>query len=173
MKRKRFAMSSIALATLMIVSLFAVVNSPATVGGQASGTAAPLAPNLVNATMTGTGPAASTSFTTCETEIFAVDANGALWYTSMAPSGNGTWNSVGGMCTSSPAVVSWNSSYFRVDVFVRGSDGAIWWNYYQNGWYGWNSLGGQAASGTGPAVASWSAGRLDVFVPGYGRRPVA
>ncbi|MGA2885622.1 MAG: hypothetical protein ABSE80_10765 [Halobacteriota archaeon] len=159
-------MSSIALATLMLVSLFAVVSSPVSVSGQASGTTVPLATNPVDGTRTGTGPGASTSFTTGQTEIFAVDANGALWNTSMAPSGNGTWNFIGGMCTSSPAVVSWNSSYFRVDVFVRGSNGAIWWNYYQNGWHGWNSLGGQAASGTGPAVASWSAGRLDVFVQG-------
>jgi hypothetical protein len=160
-------MSSIALATLMLVSLFAVASSPASVSGQASGTTAPLAPNLVGGTMTGTGPAASTSFTTGQTEIFAVDANGALWNTTITSSGNGTWNSLGGMCTSSPAVVSWNSSYFRIDVFVRGTDGAIWWRDYQNGsWSGWNSLSGQAASGTGPAVASWSAGRLDVFVEG-------
>ncbi|MGA8071432.1 MAG: hypothetical protein WB946_08040, partial [Halobacteriota archaeon] len=163
MKRKRIAMSSIALATLMLVSLFAVASSPVSVSGQASGTTAPLAPNLVGGTMKGTGPAASTSFTTGQTEIFAVDANGALWNTPITSSGNGTWNSLGGMCTSSPAVVSWNSSYY---VFVRGSDGAIWWRDYQSGWSGWNSLGGQAASGTGPAVASWSAGRLDVFVEG-------
>ena len=163
MKRKRIATSSIALATLMLVSLFAVASSPASVIGQASGTTAPIATNLVGGTMTGTGPAASTSFTTGKTEIFAVDANGALWNTPITSSGNGTWNSLGGMCTSSPAVVSWNSSYY---VFVRGSDGAIWWRDYQNGWSGWNSLGGQATSGTGPAVASWSAGRLDVFVEG-------
>ncbi len=163
MNHKRTTMS-IALATLMLVSLFAVVSSPASVNGQASGTTVPLATNPVGGTRTGTGPGASTSFSTGETEIFAVDTNGDLWNTSMAPSGNGTWNFVGGMCTSSPAVVSWNSSYFRVDVFVRGSNGAIWWN--QNCSSGWNPLGGQAASGTGPAVASWSAGRLDVFVQG-------
>jgi hypothetical protein len=166
MKRKRIAMSSIALATLMLVSLFAVVSGAASVNSQASGTAAPLATNPVGATMTGTGPAASTSFTTGETEIFAVDASGALWNTSIAPSGNGTWNPLGGVCTASPAVVSWNASYLRIDVFVRGSNGALYHKYYQNGWSGWQSLGGQLATGTGPAVASWSAGRLDVFVQG-------
>jgi hypothetical protein len=116
--------------------------------------------------MTGTGPAASTSFTTGETEIFAVDPSGGLWNTSMAPSSNGTWTPLGGVCTASPAAVSWNASYLRIDVFVRGSDGALWWKYYQNGWSKWESLGGQLASGSGPAVASWSAGRLDVFVEG-------
>ncbi len=166
MKRKRIAMSSIALATLMVVSLFAVVSSAASVSGQASGTITPLAPNLVSSMMTDTGPAASTSFTTGQTQIFAVDSNGTLWNTSMALSGNGTWNPLGGVCTSSPAAVSMNYSYLRIDVFVRGSNGALYHKYYQNGWSGWGSLGGQLAPGTGPAVASWSAGRLDVFVQG-------
>jgi len=165
MKRKRIAIG-VALATLILASLFAVVSSPASVSGQASGTIAPIATNLVGRTMTGTGPAASTSFTTGETEIFAVDPSGTLWNTSLAPSGNGTWNPLGGVSTSSPAAVSMNSSYFRVDVFVRGTDGAVWQKYYQNGWSTWISLGGQLASGTGPAVSSWSAGRLDVFVEG-------
>ena len=159
-------MSSIALATLMVVSLFAVVSSAASVSGQASGTITPLAPNLVSSMMTDTGPAASTSFTTGQTQIFAVDSNGTLWNTSMALSGNGTWNPLGGVCTSSPAAVSMNYSYLRIDVFVRGSNGALYHKYYQNGWSGWGSLGGQLAPGTGPAVASWSAGRLDVFVEG-------
>jgi len=159
-------MSSIALATLMLVSLFAVASSPASVSGQATRTTAPPTASLVGGTMPGTGPAASTSFTTRETEIFAVDANGTLWNTSMAPSSNGTWNALGGACTSSPAAFSWNSSYLRIDVFVRGSNGALYWKYYQNEWSSWQSLGGQLTPGTGPAVASWSAGRLDVFVEG-------
>ena len=166
MKRIRVEMSSVALAILMLVSLFAVASSPPSVSGQASGTAAPVATNLVGGTMTGTGPAASTSLTAGETEIFAVDPSGGLWNTSVAPSGNGTWTPLGGVCTASPAAVSWSSSYLRIDVFVRGSDGALWQKYYQNGWSGWYSLGGQLAAGTGPAVASWSAGRLDVFVQG-------
>jgi hypothetical protein len=165
MKGKRIAMSSIALATLMLVSLFAVVSIPASVSGQASGTTAPLATNLVGATKTGTGPAASTSFTTGDTEIFAVDPSGTLWNTSIAPSGNGTWNPLGGASTASPAAVS-GATATRTDVFVRDSDGALSQKYYQNGWSNWTSLGGQLASGTGPAVCSWSQGRLDVFVQG-------
>jgi len=80
--------------------------------------------------------------------------------------GNNIWDSIGGVSTSSPAAVSWASSNFRLDVFVRGTDGALWWKNYDNGWSGWQSLGGRLASGTGPAVSSWSEGRLDVFVQG-------
>jgi hypothetical protein len=98
-------------------------------------------------------------------DFFAVDTSGTLWHTPM--NGNNVWDSLGGICTSSPAAVAWSSSYFRQDVFVRGSDGAVWWKYYQNdGWSGWQSLGGKLAPGAAPAVASWSAGRLDVFVEG-------
>ncbi len=154
MNHKRTTMS-IVLATLMLVSLFAVVSSATSVSGQ---------------TMAGTGPAVASSnaqppFPTGYNEYanyFAVDTSGTLWHTN----GSGNWDSLGGVCTASPAAVSWDSSYLRLDVFVRGSDGGLWWKYYQNGWSTWHSLGGQLAAGTGPAVASWSAGRLDVFVEG-------
>jgi hypothetical protein len=113
--------------------------------------------------MAGTGPAASSSNNGpwC---IFAVNTSGALWYTPYG--GNSTWDSLGGVCTSSPAAVSWGSSDFRLDVFVRGTDGALWHKWNTGSWSDWESLGGQLAPGTGPAVASWSAGRLDVFVQG-------
>jgi hypothetical protein len=95
--------------------------------------------------------------------FFAVDSSNTLWHTN----GSGTWDSLGGICTSSPAAVSWYSTDLRIDVFVRGSDGAVWWKYYQNGgWSGWQSLGGKLAPGAAPAVTSWGAGRLDVFVEG-------
>ena len=166
MKRKRLAISSIALAALIFFSLFAVASSPA-VSGQESGTTAPLATNPVGATMAGTGPAASSSFATRETEIFAVDPSGGVWNTSIAPSGNGTWTPLGGVSTASPAAVSWNASYPRIDVFVRGTNGSVYQKYWSgSAWSKWGSLGGKLASGTGPAVSSWSAGRLDVFVQG-------
>jgi hypothetical protein len=72
------------------------------------------------------------------------------------------WESLGGTLTSDPAVASWSSG--RLDVFVRGTDNALWHKWFQNGWSGWESLGGLLTSG--PAVAAWSAGRLDVFVRG-------
>jgi hypothetical protein len=133
----------------VLVSLFAVLSSAASVSGQ---------------TMTGTGPAMSTSsYSSGIIDYFAVDTSGTLWHTT----GSGTWDSLGGVATSSPAAVSWPfASCLREDVFVRGTDGALWQTCYQNGWSTWIPLGGQLASGTGPAVSSWSAGRLDVFVQG-------
>jgi hypothetical protein len=146
MKGKRVTMSFV-LATLVLVSLFAVVSSVASVSG------APLA---------GTGPAVSTTFSNGQSNIFAVDSHGALWNISV---GKRTWTSIGGVSTSSPAAVSWGSSN-RTDVFIRGSDGALWHSYYQGGWSKWESLGGQLAAGTGPAASSSGIGRLDVFVEG-------
>ena len=140
---------SIAMAATVLVSLFAVISSAASVSGQ---------------TMAGTGPAMSTStYSNAVIDYFAVDSSGTVWHTTA----NGNWDSLGGVATSSPAAVSWPfASYLREDVFVRGSNGALYWKYYQSGWSGWHNLGGQLASGTGPAACSWNAGRLDVFVEG-------
>ena len=78
----------------------------------------------------------------------------ALWH---------RWESLGGPITFAPAVSSWASG--RVDVFVRGTDFALWHRWYDNGlWSVWERLGGQITSS--PAAASWSAGRLDVFALG-------
>ena len=147
MNHKRTTMS-IVLATVILVSLFAVVSSATGVSGTV---------------MAGTGPAASVEWAPNgqHTDVFAADTSGTLWHTTM----DGNWDSLGGVCTASPASVSWGTTN-RVDVFVRGSDGAVWQRTYNNGWSTWIPLGGQLAPGTGPAVASWSAGRLDVFVQG-------
>ena len=100
------------MAATVLVSLFAVVSSAASVSGQ---------------TMIGTGPAVAPSGATPPTgfngwlDFFAVDTSGSLWHGS-----NGNWDSLGGTFTASPAAVSWNSNYYRLDVFVRGTDGAVW-----------------------------------------------
>jgi len=142
--------TSIFLATLMLVSLFAVVSSAASVSGT---------------TMAGTGPAVTSWTKAGYLNILAVDANGALWNTSIAPSGNGTWNPLGGVCTSSPAATSRNDG--GMTVFVRGNDSAVWFRDYVGGsWGKWTSIGGQIPAGTGPAACSWGASRLDVFARG-------
>jgi hypothetical protein len=64
---------------------------------------------------------------------------------------------------SKPAAVSWSQG--RIDLFVKGSDNAIWHNWYQSGWHSWESLGGALTSA--PSVASWGNGHLDVFARGY------
>ena len=74
MNHKRTTIS-IVLATVMLVSLFAVVSSTASVSGQASGTTAP----LVGGILAGTGPAVSTEWgNNATTDIFAVNTSGTL-----------------------------------------------------------------------------------------------
>jgi len=58
-------------------------------------------------------------------DVYGRGSNGALyqkWY-------NGAWSSwqfLGGKLTSSPAAAA-ASGGNRIDVFVRGTDGALWW----------------------------------------------
>jgi hypothetical protein len=69
-----------------------------------------------------------------------------------------------GCCTSgSPRSASWAPG--RTDLFIRGTDGALYHKWSVNGhWSGWENLGGQLASD--PAVVSPAQGRLAVFVRG-------
>lgn len=56
------------------------------------------------------------------------------------------WGSLGGYCTSAPAAVSVSTD--AIDVFVRGSDNALWTKYWREstGWSVWGSLGGVLTS---------------------------
>ena len=74
------------------------------------------------------------------------------------------WSSLGG-AISDPVVA--NNKDGRFEIFVRGTDNALWhiWQTApSNGWSGWNSLGGVIQSP--PAVANNADGRLEVFVRG-------
>jgi hypothetical protein len=51
-----------------------------------------------------------------------------------------------------------------LDLFVRGSDKALWHSSYFGAWSDWDYLGGILTSD--PAACSWAAGRLDVFARG-------
>ena len=65
--------------------------------------------------------------------------------------------------SSGPAVAAWGSN--RLDVFVRGTDAALWHKWWDGSkWNTWESLGGNLNSA--PAAASWGSGRLDVLVRG-------
>jgi hypothetical protein len=66
-----------------------------------------------------------------------------------------------------PGAVSWGP--YRIDVFVRGTDNAIWHKWFDanpggGGWSGWESLGGNMTSD--PDASSFESGRLDVFARG-------
>jgi chitodextrinase len=73
------------------------------------------------------------------------------------------WTSLGGTLASAPAVASSGPS--RIDVFMRGSDNALYqrtWN--GTSWSAWTSLGGVLTSS--PSAISWGPNRIDVFVRG-------
>ncbi len=119
----------------------------------------------------GTGPAVCSS-NSSRLDLFVQGTDGQLYekYTTNGGSSWTSWQSLGaplgGKLTSSPAATSPASGV--INVFVRGSDGALWQRTTTNGgasWSAWASIGGQLASGTGPAVCSQGSS-LDVFVQG-------
>lgn len=72
------------------------------------------------------------------------------------------WESLGGVLTSDPAIVSWGPN--RLDIFVRGEDNAMYQKLWNGSWHGWKNLGGVLTSA--PAATSWASGRIDVFARG-------
>jgi hypothetical protein len=75
------------------------------------------------------------------------------------------WSKIGGQLAPStgPAVSSWSAG--RLDVFVEGTDGALWHKWWTGtSWSGWESLGGKLTSS--PAATSQGSGLIDVFVRG-------
>ena len=94
--------------------------------------------------------------------LIATDYSGGIW------SG---WYSLGGPTSgtfkagSDPAAIS--SGPGRTDIFVRGTDDALWrLEWLGIMWGPWTSLGGALTSS--PTVASWASDRMDVFVRGPG-----
>jgi hypothetical protein len=73
-----------------------------------------------------------------------------------------SWQTLGGAVTSGPDASSWGSN--RLDVFVRGTDNALYHKAWAGAWYGYDSLGGGLTSD--PGVVSWGPNRIDVFVRG-------
>src|SRR5580692_10041021 len=67
--------------------------------------------------------------------------------------------------TSIGSAVAWGPN--RLDVFARGSDQALWHQYWNGSkWAGFQSLGGELADE--PVSVSWGENRLDVFARGGG-----
>jgi hypothetical protein len=71
------------------------------------------------------------------------------------------WESLGGVITSDPAAIGRGH---RVDVFARGTDGALWSKFWAGNWSGWYSLGGCLAPGSGPSVVTTGNNTLNLFV---------
>jgi Repeat of unknown function (DUF346)/Cysteine-rich secretory protein family len=101
------------------------------------------------------------------TYVVAVTVNGTPYTWSftvgpfvIAPAG---WKALGGGLIGSPGVSSWGAT--RADVFVRGTDNALYQNTWNGtSWSNWTALGGTITAA--PGAASWSTNRIDVFVRG-------
>jgi peptidoglycan hydrolase-like protein with peptidoglycan-binding domain len=72
------------------------------------------------------------------------------------------WRSLGGRITSN--ISSGINKDGRLEIFVRGTDRAVWHKWQSNGWSGWHSLGGRITSNIG--VGQNKDGRLEVFARG-------
>ncbi len=73
------------------------------------------------------------------------------------------WESLGGVLESPPNAVAWGPN--RLDVFVVGTDSALWHRWWDgSNWGGWQSLGGILTSP--PVAVAWGPNRLDVFALG-------
>ncbi len=84
--------------------------------------------------------------------------------TNWGPSKTG-WVSLNGETRFAPMAVTWGEK--RLDVFVRGTDDAMWhtwWDPNTPNWGTWESLGGVLTSS--PNCVSWGENRLDCFVRG-------
>jgi len=136
------SVSSIAVVVLLVLCIVAATFSPSVQATDASKAAVTASPTV--------GASA------WNIETVRIDGDVGTW---------STWESLNGHLTASPGTVSWGTGH--IDVFGRGSNGALYQKTYDNSaWSGWTSLGGQLASTTGPAVSSQAAGQLDVFVIG-------
>jgi len=97
-------------------------------------------------------------------DVFAVGADKALWHRYYDGKAWQTWESLGGILTSSPAVVTRGGVIY---IFARGNDGALWQiSWTGTVWTKWQSIGGKLLSGTSPTVCVGDATTLDVFVIG-------
>jgi hypothetical protein len=95
----------------------------------------------------------------------AIPFQDTLIYPSPVPPADGVewsnWGSLGGVVTSAPTVASWG--FRRLDVFVRGTDDALYQKWFDGeSWHGWVSHGGILTSA--PTAVSWGPNRVDVFV---------
>jgi hypothetical protein len=92
----------------------------------------------------GTGPAACSWFDSSSgsgrLDVFVEGMDSALYHRGNDGAWSG-WESLGGILTSSPGVASPHAH--REDVFVRGTDGALWWKTSIGPtWYDWGPVGG-------------------------------
>jgi hypothetical protein len=101
-------------------------------------------------------------------DVFVVDPNakslhhtywdGSLWQP------QGSFEDLGGYCTSRPVAVSRDSGV--IDIFVRGGDAGLWHLSYSNGWGKWVSVDPKTAIQAEPEAVSWDSGSIELFAWG-------
>ena len=71
------------------------------------------------------------------------------------------WDSLGGSAASGTAPTISSRGPGLLDVFVTGTDAAVYQDSWNNGWSGWHEIGGPFTSG--PSSVSWGPNRIDLF----------
>jgi hypothetical protein len=126
-----------------------------------SGVTPPPPPPSTKVTVAGSPATCSRDGTTID--YFFVGSDRAMWHRH-----NKQWDSIGGICTSAPAVIAGFENPGRIDVFVRGNDQALYQKIWDGTkWIDWHSLKGVVLAGTDPSVTI-SNGMLNVTVIGGG-----
>jgi hypothetical protein len=172
MKHKR-SLLSICMASIMLVSLCAVVGTTSVSAATSSANATTSTPantsasaaesnssanaitsaGLVGAPAGIVGAPAVCSRDANSLDLFIRGTDNALWWRHWDGMTNtwSAWASLGGYLTSDPGAAAYGGD--ALFVCARGGDGAF---YYRTGpsWGSWHSFGGQLLAGTGPAVIS-------------------
>jgi hypothetical protein len=103
-------------------------------------------------------------------KVFVRGNDGALWSRSGTMDENchgawSSWQSLGGKIPAGaqPEACAYGS---RFDVFVRGTDSAVWHRWYDGGWSGWESLGGYVPSSPAACTDPYGPLFIDAIVRG-------
>jgi len=85
--------------------------------------------------------------------VFGRGTDNALWWRHQTTAGWTSWQSLGGIISTKPAVITGGTNQLGVlNVVAAGTTGHIWYRVYgSGGWQAWAALGGpQVLPGTGP-----------------------
>lgn len=118
--------------------------------------------NLGGALFPGSSPAVC-SRTGGVLDVFVWGADLALWHKSFKDDTWSEWESLGGICASSPTAAY---AVGMLDVYVLGIDGHLWRKHStsKDTWSDWIDLGGTFTSG--PAACPYSNMEVSIFVRG-------
>ena len=158
---------SIALATLVLVSLVAVATTSVN-ASDGSSAKVQTSGALVGAPIpVGAAPAVCAQDAD-NLHLFVRGTDGdLLWKTWNVKTGAlSSWQSLGGKMTTDPAAVY--RSPGKIDVFVRGESGVLWnaWSENYGGNWHWQEMTGKLLDGTSPAAYAFHDGRIGWIVTG-------